>query len=234
MREFHPTHSIAYCKPSNQSVALELVDHGVSSTGGCASPYQAMFSGKSPGQMCVEASETGSNAIREVLVRFADGEINKVFLTAFDTACWWRRSVGPTEPESSSVDALVLGVADLARSTKFWTGGLGFVVGRASPERDTPESKVMSFPSRISSWRLPIILVENKAVQQPPPACLDDNGFPCIALISTDLNEDRKRLVQYGASTIGEDFNLVVAGRALRFCIVRGPDTELLELIQFG
>jgi catechol 2,3-dioxygenase-like lactoylglutathione lyase family enzyme len=235
VRQFHAMHAIAYCKPKSQSVALELVDHGGSPAEEYASPYHVMFSGKSPGQICPGASETGSsNPVREALVRFADGEINRVFLATFNTMCWWRRSGEAAERDSSRVDVLVLEVADLPKSTKFWTGGLGFVVDRASPERDTPESKVMSFPSRIPSWRLRVILVENKALQKPCIACLDDNGFPCIAFISTDLNDDRKRLTRYGASATGDDFSQVVGGRTLRLCIVRGPDTEPLELIQFS
>jgi catechol 2,3-dioxygenase-like lactoylglutathione lyase family enzyme len=235
MRAFRPIHAIAYCKPKSQSVALELVDHGDTPFEERASPYHVMFSGRSPGQICSGTSERGSsNAVREALVRFADEEINRVFLTTFDTTCWWRQSSDPAQPDSSSVDVLVLEVADLPKSTKFWTRGLGFVVDRASPGRDTPESKALAFPTRIPSWRLPVILVENKAVQEPCIACLDDNGFSCIAFISTNLNDDRRRLAQHGASAMGEGFSLVVGGRTLRFCIVRGPNAELLELIQFS
>ena len=88
----------------------------------------------------------------------------------------------------------------------------------------------LAFQAPVPAWRLEVILVESEAAR--PPAFLDDPGFPCLALISSSLARDQDTAGEMGARESSEEFFLEVGEKVLKILMLRGPDQELLELIE--
>jgi hypothetical protein len=62
---------------------------------------------------------------------------------------------------------------------------------------------------------------------------LDSQGFNCIALFSTDVEKERKRLEKLDIET--SESNLIrVNGKDLRIIWVRGPSSEIVEIISLA
>ena len=62
---------------------------------------------------------------------------------------------------------------------------------------------------------------------------LDDAGFPCLALISNRVAEDQNNAIEMGGRDASEKFALEIGGKMLEIVVLRGPDNELVELIEF-
>lgn len=114
------------------------------------------------------------------------------------------------------IDAVLLETSDVERSTVFWLK-LGF------KEKGKSE---LCFMTPLSKKKLDLKLIQ---MPQKPRRLyhLDDDGFPCLALLTTHIERDRL-LFGYTASDI---FSLTVHHRSLDICLGRGPDGECVELI---
>jgi hypothetical protein len=84
----------------------------------------------------------------------------------------------------------------------------------------------------VPAWCLDLVLVEMEFARPLP--LIDDAGFPCLALISRRLASDKEAVLDLGAREACDEFNLEVGGRVLNILIMRGPDNELIELIEFS
>jgi hypothetical protein len=65
-----------------------------------------------------------------------------------------------------------------------------------------------------------------------PQPRLDDPGCPCLALLTTNVEQDLERACASGGHSASPVFNLVVGNRALRIALLRGPVDEIVELIE--
>jgi len=129
------------------------------------------------------------------------------------------------------VQGMLLPVTNLPVSENFWKNGLRFQVEARGTTMDGMSWTSMAFRSRLAAWSLRVVLVENsRDVRQ---YFLDEPGFTCIALITTCLAEDHRLARAAGGRDGSLPFNIEVFGKPLTIVILRGPDNELIELIQF-
>jgi len=122
-------------------------------------------------------------------------------------------------------------VKDLSESTKFFGDGLGIKPKSASNSGPRPWVR-FDIGSQIQRWRSSILLCEKREESETARQLLDDAGYPCLALLSTDLASDVARLKANGARTDTVDFELVIDGKAFLFSIIIGPSGEIIELMQ--
>lgn len=227
LRSYEPFHSIAYCQAEG-SVSLELTAHSTL-LGGTPSPYQVLLN------------------------RFPD---HSDFWKGELPPCWesaWRTSMGCIRPRSATwspfqaqfwcdtktndvsskfVRALLLPVSDLSAAERFWVQGLGCQrIKRGETETGNTWVRV-AFRAPVPAWCLDLVLVEMEFARPLP--LIDDAGFPCLALISRRLASDKEAVLDLGAREVCDEFNLEVGGRVLNILIMRGPDNELIEFIEFS
>jgi catechol 2,3-dioxygenase-like lactoylglutathione lyase family enzyme len=132
---------------------------------------------------------------------------------------------------ASGVAVVAVECMDLSRSLDFWKAGLGFSIVSAS-EREVPGWVLLRFDAVMPRWSGQVLLVQTKR-KELTMSFLDDSGWTCMSFITTDLEESMNRLRTLGAQDIGRPFLLAFGGKAMRICFLRGPDSELIELIQF-
>jgi hypothetical protein len=95
--------------------------------------------------------------------------------------------------------------------------------------RNEREWAHLKFIAPIQKWCLDIVLT---ATSKCSLSYLDDAGFPVIALISTDLDQDSERIVRSGAKVSTGISGLNLNERFVLFQIFRGASGELVELLQ--
>jgi hypothetical protein len=84
------------------------------------------------------------------------------------------------------------------------------------------------FSSPFQKGALHLEVQSSNAAEQP--FRLDDTGFQCLALVSTDADKERKRLQQQGIQ-VTEPEALVVHKRKLLLFFAQGPAGELVEIL---
>lgn len=128
------------------------------------------------------------------------------------------------------INAISLETSDVEQSIAFWSK-LGFKCHpehRAAARRAAPcsEGSHLSFVTPLSSQKLDLKLI-HVPKKQKQLHYIDDQGFPCLAFLTTHIERDRI-LLGNDASDI---FSITVHQQILDICLGRGPNGECVELI---
>lgn len=211
---FRATHSLAMCR-SAAGVSIELTEHGPPA--GVAS-YNVIFEG-------LFGSDFASAPEDAVAVAAALGVGNPVLteLPGFAAKVW----ADPAPHRPASIKAVMLAVSDFEVSKRFWCDGIGFRL-ISEGHADHPWA-VLEIWSPFPRCRLTLLLTERRRASDDK---LDACGFPCLALLVTQLPSDRAKLLEHGGRDQSDGFELTVNGKPLVIALVRGPDREIVELIQ--
>jgi len=214
LRTHHPTHSLAMCR-SSAGLAIELTAHG---TPEGQAPFQLLFEGV-PALPCA-AAHADAGALEAALGVRSPAEVH---FGAFRATAL----VDQAAPGPAVIRAILLAVRDLERSRRFWCDGIG---GRVTKDgNDGGRWALVEIPSPLPRCRLTVLLTERAHDASPN---LDACGFPCLALLATNMAGDRQRLLDAGGHDPSADFSLPVNGKPLVISLLRGPDMEIIELIQ--
>ena len=119
-------------------------------------------------------------------------------------------------------DILKIHVRDEQLEQAFWNTALGFVP--KEPGRS-------AFMGPFSQWRCDVQF-EHASVAAPD--MLDDAGYTCLALISSNLEKDIENAEKSGAYDVCIPFQTVVNNRSLTIGLFRTPGGVLIELIMVG
>jgi hypothetical protein len=225
LRQRNPLHDLAVFDGS-EGTALELTVHRTPRRVGTnmgfvpllrlhASVLQDLEAVKEPPNDIAAAIETAFGVQSVCLFR----------APALDAPLWVAAGNAP------ALVACIRFVKDLSEGAKFFGDGLGIKPKNQSTSGPRPWVR-FNIGSQIQRWRSSILLCEKCDNSEVAPQLLDDAGYPCLALLSTDLASDVARLKANGAQNETADFELVVNGKTFLFSILVGPDGEIVELMQ--
>ena len=153
-----------------------------------------------------------------------DAELNS--WSPFDTLLWFDRS----GKKKKGLYAVLVHVNNIRSAQHFWQSGLGFRWIGNGEGKDGQKWVCLSFVSPVKNWSLSVILTQ--AFSEMKEAMLDDTGFNCLSLLSTDLEKDSAMLHQMWVIDCTGFFELLVGGKKLKIEIIRAPNNELIELIE--
>jgi catechol 2,3-dioxygenase-like lactoylglutathione lyase family enzyme len=223
LHHYRPLHSLAYCSfPSGLSI--ELTQHGTVAEH-LRSGYAPLLDAPPPGAQPTEAPPRLGPVWQAAL---GCDSASSSYWPAL-RACVWH-GAGPDAAAGARIRGVLVAVAELEAAVAFWQHGLGLEhVDGGTSDAGTRWGR-LALRSLRPEWRLDIVLAETAQTNQAPPL-LDDAGFPCLALLTTNLERDLAQLDAQGAR-VTEPFRLVVNQRPLDIAMVVGNDGELLELIQ--
>ena len=217
VHRYESIHAIAFCR-GQVGTGLELTSHGQLLEHTAVGNIEP-FIGPVPADATMALDPMMDRADVLTTTLKIDG-LYRIFWPSFGAHVWC------SDHEPPGVLAATLGVSDLAAAEKFWCGGLGAqVVGRGKGWLH------VRFSAPISSWELSVVLFGSP---EAAPWMLDDAGFPCVALLSTDLETDAVRLRSFGATRSSGAYTLTVAKKDITFELFRGPGGEIVELISVG
>ena len=145
---------------------------------------------------------------------------------AFDTVLWFNER----SEKRNGLQAVLVPVINVYSALKFWQEGLGFKLVERGETSPGEEWAYITFRSPVKSWSLSVILAET--VSEIPQQMLDNSGFNCLALLSTSLRQDRKKIYSAGATDSTGEFDLTINRKHLKVEIFRGPEGELIELLE--
>jgi hypothetical protein len=118
---------------------------------------------------------------------------------------------------------LVLRAEDVERSARFWRS-LGFV---ASPDAGWGTTLQFSSLTRGHLFRMHLRRGHRLAARPR----LDDKGFVCLAFVVTSAENEAMRLGREGFETTAAE-SITLNARKMNILFVRGPDGEIVELIE--
>ena len=137
------------------------------------------------------------------------------------------------------VDHIGVGVSDIERSRRFYTGVLGFEVVAEFDFDDPATAQVMDVPGcrfkgifmKCDGMRIEIIGFTEPA-PAPPRAkrAANEVGHSHLSFYVTSLDETLAELAAKGV-TIERDTRAVLAG-GIECCVIRDPDGFPIELVQ--
>jgi len=118
---------------------------------------------------------------------------------------------------------------DLNRSTLFWQEGLGFK--KIDVSNSNSKWQLLEFSALSRSWSVKLLLIEQKE-KMNSLVHLDDIGWPCLSIIVTNIDVVLQHLKRFGIGEDARPYATKVGGKSIDLCFMRGPDSELIELIQ--
>lgn len=134
---------------------------------------------------------------------------------------------GPGHENKKGLKQATLRVADLTVAQRFWCDGLGYKI--VAGDNDAQWRRV-TFRAPVPAWNFTIVLIA--APTSPTPATLDSVGMACLSHLCSSLPHDRERLLNAGATAASGAFDIRINGKILTVEIFRGPNSELIELMQ--
>ena len=124
------------------------------------------------------------------------------------------------------LSAVIIPVSDLIESQRFWCEGVGFFVKK---EYDNAIS--LNFSALFKAWELDIILISGGTFEKKY-GMLDDEGWNCVSLLVNDLESSAEHLCSHGGQHASEVMHLTLAGKEMQMLFLRGPDGEIIELLE--
>jgi catechol 2,3-dioxygenase-like lactoylglutathione lyase family enzyme len=221
LRRYDPQHAIAYMESDGWPVELTLHSLPLKPV---PSPYQILL-GRS-----VMPSEPFPDPLPSSWAEGWQGALGgrapqPVVWTPFSAQAWCDdRRGGPL------IHGVLLPVRDLSTSERLWCGWLGCAPVTEGITRDGSRWRLLQFETRFKKGTFHVLLVAGHAPREH--GTLDDAGFTCIGLIVHRLVDELAAAVRGGAVVATGEFSLSLGDRYLNIALLRGPDGELLELIE--
>jgi hypothetical protein len=227
LKLYRPTHSIAYCQ-SESGVSIELTQHELPLQG-VHSAYEILLD-TSPVDSVFFTGSPPPDYKNVWSASLGCGQPVMKMWPSFHTFFWCDTQNNGIS--SALIRALLVPVTDMPVSEAFWVKGLGCnVIARGVTDGGSNWTHII-FRTPVPAWSLDVILAQSEQVSEPP--YLDEPGFPCLALISNSLSKDKEKARSTGARKVSDEFKLEVGGKLLTIVLLRGPDNEIVELIDFS
>jgi len=218
LSKYENKHSLIFLRTLNR-FGLEITTHGVDTFDLSAAQYIPIFAG-----MFGSTPEEHQKHIWH-------NEVVSLVEDAFGCSAvhWrgWHHSQGQfccIDEESKGLLGVIVPTTSLQISRTFWQGVMG-----AREVSSGPGWIRLLMSSAVSSWSGTLLLWETG---YSGPMMLDASGFPCLALLSSDLHGDSNKIKEAGLVQLtSKAFDLNVGDRKLEVEIIRLETNELIELV---
>lgn len=213
MRTGCVTHSLSLMTP-DKGCAVELIRHH-DTLATQQGPYLAVSG-------TPLAGHSSQDHISDSLAQAGGIPFVKTMLNGGLT-CYAPMTCDAPEP---GINTIVLPCNHLQTSAEFWTHGMGFT--EISRGHDWQQ---LEFKAIFATLGLRLLLVETPDAL-PGTRYIDDSGWTSLAFLTKNVHKSTSHLINIGAKEVGHPFPLTVNGADLTLLFFRGPDNELIELIE--
>lgn len=198
--------------------SIEIIDHyGSSSQQG---RYDVLFESSK----ILSDVEMKNDPISKILENVFDCPISKISVPSLNM--YYYQKIDSTE----GLSTIVLRCNNLDKVSKFWITGLGFK--EKSFDKKKSSWKLLYFTSPVLAWNIDLLLIQDPNMSITN-SYLDDLGWTCVSIIVSDIDSCLTRLKELGAKDMGLPYYMKIANNRLRLAFLRGPEAELIELIEF-
>jgi len=230
LAEWQDDHDIAYCQPAEPGTAIEVTAHNKQYARTQQAAFQALLCAK-PDQVA-STDQAGLNAGQKKLLAAAGQaygcNVHPLFLSDYNCFVYYMDRPAETNAKSRNIKSIIVMCADLDKSQGFWEL-FGF---RAEPkEISDADWRRLRFNSILTGRSLELLLISSGEKILAADSKLDSPGFPCLALLTSNLAAEIERLAAKGIKGSGE-FALAVGDKDLKICLFSGLNGEMIELIQ--
>lgn len=149
--------------------------------------------------------------------------LTKIFNKRTNLSFFWKRS-----EKDNGITTISLETKNLENSIGFWTKNFNF---KTSPLLDTSSSKLIELHSPITSWNAKLLFIENPDLIIEK-TFLNLSGWTCISFIVKKIDSFLGQIDQSDFSFIGKPYELSLGGKSLKLVFLRGPEQQLIELVE--
>lgn len=126
----------------------------------------------------------------------------------------------------SGVAGVLCAVPAPDASLDFWRAGFGFSEHSRAGDSAWMRLQLASF---VPGWGCQLVAYQAAGL---PAGHIDDHGCACMSFITRDIVAAHAALAHCGASMVGDVFAQVVGGVRVEAFFARGPQGELVEVLQ--
>ena len=214
-----PVFHDAFLHRPNDGLSVEAIDHHADSLT-VRGPYQPIVSARSE-----RVIGKASGPLAECAKIALNCHIGLHNIAGIDTPLWTFK--GPEK----GISVVALACRDLDYNMRFWSDGLGAVVGD-SGQAPTPWTK-LSFIG-ISANTCGTLLLVQLPEHVNASSMLDDPGWTCMSVLVRPQQDIAGKLNEYGGIDVGTAYASTIGGKKLLLNFIRSPDGALIELLAPG
>jgi len=226
LKSYAPFHSVAYCQ-AERGVSIELTQHSATLYD-APSSYQVLLN-RLPAKTIPFVEDLPLCWGNAWCAALDCSQPAATLWSPFHAQFWYDSKYD--ESSQGRVCALLVPTTDLSVSEGFWINGLGFRMLKRGVTEDGCRWVYVAFHAPVQAWSLDMILAQSDQIQTLP--YVDDPGFSCLAVISNRLIKDKEAMLEMGAREVSNEFNLEVGDKSLKIVMLRSPDNELVEIVEF-
>ncbi|MDP7191472.1 MAG: hypothetical protein QF553_06375 [Alphaproteobacteria bacterium] len=224
MHQFSPDFHMAYCRSPAGGVTLELTRYSPPRKANNPG-YGVLFSAAPEGIR--KALPPKNEGIWTPVLRAAmDVDVHPAFWEPFSASVW----VGDGTAASTHILGILSPTSNIENATRFWREGLHFSLKGQGVTDEGRKWARLVLPSPVPAWRLDLVLAEDEEIYEE--AMLDQAGFPCLGLLSSNVEEDANRAHNAGGHDFTQLFTMRINQKAMKLIMFRTPEGKLVELIE--
>ena len=224
MHQFNPDFNMAYCRSPAGGVTLELTQY--SSPRKADNPgYRVLFSAAPEGAKKSLPPENGDPWAP--VLRAAMGiDAHTAFWEPFSASVW----VGNETAASTHIIGILSLASNIENAMHFWCEGLHFSLKEQGVMDKGRKWSRLVLSSPVPAWRLNLVLAEDDETDKE--VMLDQAGFPCLGLLSSNVEEDANKAHSAGGRDFTQLFTMQINQKAMKLIMFRTPEGKLVELIE--
>lgn len=212
-------HDSMFFKSTN-NIGLEVINHGTRTNN--VGSYNILFYVDKNYQYLLDGNH--DSEIKSIIKNVFGAKIHRVQLSSLDTPFYYSY-----DERFDDTSTIVLECINLSTSSKFWQDNLGFKLIKSNEHN--PKLHLLEFSSPIKNWCARLLLIETRL--EPNEPFLDDVGLTCVSFITTNIELCLSQMKKSSARHIGDVFDMSIGGKNLKLVFIRGPNSEIIELMEF-
>ncbi len=217
----HVNHDLVFLN-SPQNVSIELIDHyGVS--GNYNDVFSLVFD--VPKKITLNFKLMDRDFICELLENELNSKISKKKIPEIQLTFYQKET-----DTTYGLSMLIIKNKCIDKASNFWCQGFGFRSIKSSIFNNL-RYEILQFSAPIKQWSFKLLLIEEKSKKNIPN--LDDLGCTCLSFVVNDIKNFLEKLNNFGMMSIGKPYDVKIGGKEMRLVFLRGPEHEIVELIEF-
>ncbi|MBL6935334.1 MAG: hypothetical protein ISR48_07965 [Alphaproteobacteria bacterium] len=224
MHQFSPDFHMAYCRSPAGGVTLELTRYSPPQKANNPG-YGVLFSAAPEGVREALAPENG-DIWAPVLRAAMNVDAHSALWEPFSASVW----AGNGATESTHILGILIPVPNIENAMRFWCEGLRFSLKEQGVTDEGKKWTRLVLPSPVPAWRLDLVLAEDEETHEE--VMLDQAGFPCLGLLSSNVEEDANKARHAGGHSFTPRFTMQINQKTMKLIMFRTPEGKLVELIE--
>ncbi len=203
-----------------KNTSIELIEHHQENDENTG-PYNVIY--ESSSLPSISSDILKNNETANSLSKIFNSKIHNFFDKQTNLSFFWKNS-----HVDLGLTTIILETNNLENSINFWTKNFNFKI---SDSLKMPSCKLLQLNSPIKSWNSKLLLIENLD-KKTKKLFLNSKGWTCLSFIVKNIDSFLSKINNSDFLFIGNPYEIKIGGKNLKLVFLRGPEQQLLELVE--